>query len=216
MLKRIAKIKDDIFNNDFGEIVKKSFLGTSNITSSLIRIVSNYENEVNARYFDSNEFTGRLQIAYRPEEISTTNERIKNPDLDKFYDETKYEFIPGFQYIEKDKLDEFKKLIKEGKIEIKTANVITKMVTYLEIMLNRVLDMIFLNIKKYLYDKITDKDMINHIKKEIHLLKFEECKNLVEISPEVTNKRKKYTDNIQKFKEAKIMVSKLKEINMQI
>ena len=216
MLKRIAKIKDDIFNNDFGEIVKKSFLGTSNITSSLIRIVSNYENEVNARYFDSNEFTGRLQIAYRPEEISTTNERIKNPDLDKFYDETKYEFIPGFQYIEKDKLDEFKKLIKEGKIEIKTANVITKMVTYLEIMLNRVLDMIFLNIKKYLYDKLTDKDMINHIKKEIHLLKFEECKNLVEISPEVTNKRKKYTDNIQKFKEAKIMVSKLKEINMQI
>ena len=62
------------------------------------------------------------------------------------------------------------------------------MISYLEIMLNRVLDMFFLNAKKYLYDKLTDDDMINHLKNEIHLLNFEECKDLMEISHEITKK----------------------------
>ena len=63
---------------------------------------------------------------------------------------------------------------------MKTANVITKMIAYLEIMLNRVLDSFFLMIKKYLYNKLAN-DMINHIKEEINKLKFEECKNIENI-----------------------------------
>ena len=214
--KKIA-LEEDIVDNDVGQAVKNTFEEKSKIINSLIEIVSNFDNESIARYFDSNEYTGRIKIAYKPEDIATYDEKIINPDHEKFYDENKYEFIPGFQYIEKNKLDEFKKLIKEGKIQIKTANVITKMVTYMEIMLNRVLDTLFLTIKKYLYNKLTDADMINHIKNEIHLINFAESKNIMEISSEITNKRKQFKDNLKKFKEAKILVSKLndnKDINL--
>lgn len=213
--KKIA-LEEDIVDNDVGQAVKNTFEEKSKIINSLIEIVSNFDNESIARYFDSNEYTGRIKIAYKPEDIATYDEKIINPDHEKFYDENKYEFIPGFQYIEKNKLDEFKKLIKEGKIQIKTANVITKMVTYMEIMLNRVLDTLFLTIKKYLYNKLTDADMINHIKNEIHLINFAESKNIMEISSEITNKRKQFKDNLKKFKEAKILVSRLndnKDIN---
>ena len=208
--KKIA-LEEDIVDNDVGQAVKNTFEEKSKIINSLIEIVSNFDNESIARYFDSNEYTGRIKIAYRPEDIATYDEKIINPDHEKFYDENKYEFIPGFQYIEKNKLDEFKKLIKEGKIQSKTANVITKMVTYMEIMLNRVLDTLFLTIKKYLYNKLTDADMINHIKNEIHLINFAESKNIMEISSEITNKRKQFKDNLKKFKEAKIMVSRLND-----
>jgi hypothetical protein len=214
--KKIA-LEEDIVDNDVGQAVKNTFEEKSKIINSLIEIVSNFDNESKARYFDSNEYTGRIKIAYRPEDIATYDEKIINPDHEKFYDENKYEFIPGFQYIEKNKLDEFKKLIKEGKIQIKTANVITKMVTYMEVMLNRVLDTLFLTIKKYLYNKLTDADMINHIKNEIHLINFAESKNIMEISSEITNKRKQFKDNLKKFKEAKILVSRLndnKDINL--
>jgi hypothetical protein len=214
--KKIA-LEEDIVDNDLGQAVKNTFEEKSKIINSLIEIVSNFDNESIARYFDSNEYTGRIKIAYKPEDIATYDEKIINPDHEKFYDENKYEFIPGFQYIEKNKLDEFKKLIKEGKIQIKTANVITKMVTYMEIMLNRVLDTLFLTIKKYLYNKLTDADMINHIKNEIHLINFAESKNIMEISSEITNKRKQFKDNLKKFKEAKILVSRLndnKDINL--
>ena len=210
--KKLLNLADDIIN-DFGEAVKNTFEGRTKLINSLVGIVGNFENESNSRYFDNNEFTGRIKIAYRPQDIATYDERIINPDHAKFYDENKYEFIPGFQYIEKSKLDEFKKLIKDGKIQIKTANVITKMVTYMEVMLNRVLDTVFLTIKKYLYNKLTDEDMINHIKNEMHLIKFDECPNLMEISSEITNKRIQHKDNLQKFKEAKHMISNLNDNN---
>jgi hypothetical protein len=216
-IKKNIVLEEDIVDNDVGQAVKNSFEEKSKIINSLIEIVSNFDNESKARYFDSNEYTGRIKIAYKPEDIATYDEKIINPDHEKFYDENKYEFIPGFQYIEKNKLDEFKKLIKEGKIQIKTANVITKMVTYMEVMLNRVLDTLFLTIKKYLYNKLTDADMINHIKNEIHLINFAESKNIMEISSEITNKRKQFKDNLKKFKEAKILVSRLndnKDINL--
>ena len=209
--KKKIVLEEDIVDNDVGQAVKNTFEEKSKIINSLIEIVSNFDNESKARYFDSNEYTGRIKIAYRPEDIATYDEKIINPDHEKFYDENRYEFIPGFQYIEKNKLDEFKKLIKEGKIQSKTANVITKMVTYMEIMLNRVLDTLFLTIKKYLYNKLTDADMINHIKNEIHLINFTESHNIMEISSEITNKRNKYKDNLKKFKEAKIMVSRLND-----
>ena len=57
-------------------------------------------------------------------------------------------FIPGFRYIQEKKLKQFKEFITKDDVQIRTANIITKMVSYLEIMLNRVLDMIFLSIQK--------------------------------------------------------------------
>ena len=207
-IKKIINLGEDLVN-DFGENVKNIFEGRSKLINSLIENLDNFENENKSRFFDNNEFTGRIKIAYRPQDIATYDEKIINPDYEKFYDEKKYEFIPGFQYIDKKELDEFKKLIKNGKIPLKTANVITKMVTYIEVMLNRVLDTFFLTIKKYLYDKLTDEDMINHIKNEIHLLNFDECRYLMEISREITTKRIQYKENLKKFKEAKQMISTL-------
>ena len=205
----LINFAEDVINNDFGKVVKDSFQGTSKLINSLIGIVSNYEDEKKSRHFDNNEFTGRIKIAYRPQDIVAYDEKIYNPDYKQFYNEDKYEFIPGFQYIDKNKLNDFKKLIKEGNIHLKTANVITKMISYLEIMLNRVLDMFFLNVKKYLYDKLTDDDMINHLKNEIHLLNFEECKSLMEISHEITKKRAECQDYLKKLKQAKNMISKI-------
>lgn len=138
-----------------------------------------------SRYFDINEFDDRIKIAYRPQDIA------------------------GFQYIEKNKLGKLNELIKEGKIQLKTANTITKKVTYMEIMLNRILDTLFFNIKQYLYNKLTDEDMINHIKNGINLLNFDKNYSLVEISCEITNKRIQYKDKLRKLKEAKNMISKL-------
>ena len=86
---------------------------------------------------------------------------------------------------------EFQKLITRDEIQIKTANVITKMISYLEVMLNRDLDMIFLSIKKYIYDRLTDDQMISYIRNELHLLKFEKCRKLIEIRPDDNKKRMK-------------------------
>ena len=205
----LLNFAEDVINNDYGQVVKDIFQETSKNINSLIGIISNYENENKSRYIENNEFTGRIKIAYRPQDISPHDEKIKNSDYDKFYDENIYEFIPGIQYINKEKLNNFKQLLKNGKVNIKTANTITKMISYLEVMLNRVLDMIFLTIKKYLYDKLTDEDMVNHIKNEIHLLDFKEFKILMEISPEITSKRLECQNNLKKFKQAKLMISKL-------
>ena len=206
---KLINLEEDILSNDYGQAVKDTFQQASKQINSLIGIVSDYDNERKARYTDSN--TGRIKIAYKPQDISAFDEKIINRDEAKFYDENKYEFIPGFQYIDKEKLNHFKLMIKDGKVQLKTVNTITKMISYLEIMLNRVLDMFFLTIKKYLYDKLTDEDMISHIKDEIHLLSFEESKKLMEISSEITQKRNECQKNLKKFMQAKNMISNLKD-----
>ena len=154
-----------------------------------------------------------MRIEYSEYKISAYDERIKDPEYDKFYDENKYEFIPGFNYIDKNKLNDFKELIIKKKLPIKTINVITKMISYLEIMLNRVIDTFFLTIKKYLYNKLLNNDIINHISKEINELKFEEQKKLVEISQELTDKKLFCQNNVEKFEQALKKISELKEKN---
>ena len=108
---------------------------------------------------------------------------------------------------------EFQKFITKGDVQIKTANIITKMVSYLEIMLNRVLDMIFLNIQKYLYDRLTDDKMICHIRNGIHLLSFEKCKKLVEIKPDLVEKRNEVISSIKNLKKALKEIDQLKTKN---
>ena len=87
------------------------------------------------------------------------------------------------------------------------------MISYLEIMLNRVIDTFFLTIKKYLYNKLLNNDIINHISKEINELKFEEQKKLVEISQELTDKKLLCQNNVEKFEQALKKISELKEKN---
>ena len=92
----LVNFAEDALNNDFWKVVKDSFKGASKLINSIIGIVPNYDNEMKARQFDTNEFTGRIKIAYRPQNIVAYAEKIDNPDYKQFYDEDKYEFIPGF------------------------------------------------------------------------------------------------------------------------
>ena len=174
----------------------------------------NYEDELKTRYDEYDEFKGRIKIAYVIQDISTVNERIENLSLKKF-DGRKgnYVFIPGFQYIEKEQLINFQQLIKRKLVKLQTANIITKMIAYLEITLNRVLDIIFLSIKKYLYDRLTDEDMISHIRNEIHLLDFTEAQQLMEISAEISQLRKECQEKLKKLTEARDEINNLKNKN---
>ena len=156
--------------------MKNKYEEYSKLIKSQIINNYNYEKEKEVRKFDQQIFSGRIKIAYRPSEIDTFYDRIMDEEILKLTDNDEFEFIPGFQYINKEKLEEFQKLIADGKVQIKTANVITKMVAYLEVMLNRNLDIIFLSIQKYLYDRLTDEEMIDNIRNKIYLLDFKSCK----------------------------------------
>ena len=107
-------------------------------------------------------------------------------------------------------MKEFYKIIIEAKVQPRAANVITKMAAYLEIMLSRNLDIIFLGIQKYLYDRLTDDEMIDYIRNNLHLLEFEKCKTLLQVNPESDSKRKECLNNIKNLKEVMKKLSELK------
>ena len=210
----INDLTSEVINNkNYGDVVKEKYKKYCELIKSLIDINYNYEKEKRTRHYDSDEFSGRIKIAYRPQDIGTFYERLINEEFLKLSEDSENEFIPGFQYINKKKLAEFQKLITKGDVQIKTANIITKMVSYLEVMLNRVLDMIFLSIQKYLYDRLTDDKMICHIRNGIHLLSFEKCKKLVEIKPDLSKKRNECISNIKNLKKALKEIATLKEQN---
>ena len=202
-------ISEVIDNKNYSDTVKKKYQEYSSLIKSQIINNYNYKNEREVRNFNQQIFTGRIKIAYTPSEIDTFYDKIIDEEILKLTDIPEAEFIPGFQYVSKEKLEEFQKLIAEGKVQIKTANVITKMVAYLEVMLNRNLDIIFLSIQKYLYDRLTDDEMINVIGNKIYLLDFKKCKKLVEVNPNLTKKREECTNNIKNLKEA---LRKIREI----
>ena len=196
-------------NNNFGKVVKTKYKKHSVLIKSLMQINYNYEKEKNTRSYDQDEYAGRFNIAYRPQDIGTFDEKIINEDVVKIYDDSQNEFIPRFQYINKEKLKEFINFIKEGKVQLKAANAITKMVAYLEVMLIRVNDMVFLGIQKYLYDRLTDDKMICYIRNGINSLSFEKCKKLIEINPELEKKRTENINNIKNLKKALIEIQNL-------
>ena len=196
-------------NNNFGKVVKTKYKKHSVLIKSLMQINYNYEKEKNTRSYDQDEYAGRFNIAYRPQDIGTFDEKIINEDVVKIYDDSQNEFIPGFQYINAKKLNEFINLIKGGKVQLKAANAITKMVAYLEVMLIRVNDMVFLGIQKYLYDRLTDDKMICYIRNGINSLSFEKCKKLIEINPELEKKRTENINNIKNLKKALIEIQNL-------
>ena len=211
--KAFRPIKDNsefLNNSKFGEKVVKKYKINSLVKMSEIINNYNYEKEKNVRHFDHDEYSGRIKIAYVPQEITTFYERLIDEKILEFSEDNKNEFIPGFQYINKDNLLSFQNLITKGEVQMKTANIITKMVAYLEVMLSRNLDMIFLSIQKYLYDRLTDDKMINHIRNKIHLLDFKDCQKLVEITPGLEKKRDNCKKQIIRFNEALKKINKLK------
>ena len=78
------------------------------------------------------------------------------------------------------------------------------MVAYAEVMCNRVIDIIFLSIQNYLYDYLTNNDMINHLSirmnKMVHKMKKEEEYNsLLEVSQRMSEEIKTCNYNIDKL-----------------
>ena len=213
-LKTINELTSEINNNNkIGEIVKEKYKKSSELKKSEIINVYNYGKEKKVRQFDHDEFSGRIKVAYGPSDIDTFYERLIDENIIKLNEDSKNEFIPGFQYIEKKKLAEFQKLIYNGDIQMKAANIVTKMIAYLEVMLNRNLDIFYLSIQKYLYDNLTDDIMIDHIRDKIHLLDFEKCQKLVEINPDYNKKRDECLNSIKNLKEALKSISSLKNMD---
>lgn len=210
----IDDLTTEVTNNPlFGDDVKKRFNEKSALLQSLIKINYNYENEKNTRFYDSIDYKGRIKIGYRPQDMGAFSEKIENQESLKYnkLEKGEIEFIPGFQFIEKNELNKFIKNIMDGKIEMRTVNTIAEMISYLEIMCTRVLDTIFLAVQKYLYDSLTNEKMIDNIRSKLYLLDFEECKNLIEINPEKAEIRKECNIVVKNLNEALKRIEKLKK-----
>ena len=210
----IDDLTTEVTNNPlFGEEVKKRFNEKSDLLQSLIKINYNYENERSTRFYDSIDYKGRIKIGYRPQDMGAYTEKIENKEASKYnkLEKGEIEFIPGFQFIEKNELNKFIKNIMDGKIEMRTVNAVAQMISYLEIMCTRVLDTIFLAVQKYLYDSLTNEKMIDNIRSKLYLLDFEDCKNLIEINPEKAAIRKECNIVVTNLNEALKRIEKLKK-----
>jgi hypothetical protein len=76
------------------------------------------------------------------------------------------------------------------------------MVAYAEVMCNRVIDILFLSIKTYLYDNLTNDNMINYLRKGIFKIfhdNSDDCKKLFETDPEIEKEKLTCKNNIEKL-----------------
>ena len=208
-IKKFKKLTEEIIENLYnevknnshfdGDVVKKQLEYKSHI-KQIIGIINNYEVEELTRIYDTLGCKGRPKLSYNPENAPTFEERIEN--INKNVNDED-EFIPGFQFIKNKNLNNFIDLYKSEKVIPKTANVIIKMVSYAEVMCNRVIDIIFLSIQNYLYDNLTNSEMINHIRNKVHKLlfrmNFEECKSLLEDNNQIEEDIKTCKNNIEKL-----------------
>jgi len=204
----IKKLTEEVeYNSNYKKNVKDKFEEYKNDIMQIIGIINNYEIEQLTRIYDSIGCKGRPKLAYNPETITTFDERLEDIIIDG---KDGYEFIPGFQFIKNDKLNDFINFFKSGKVEQKTANTIVKMVAYAEVMCNRAIDILFLSIQNYLYDSLTNIKMVNFLRNEVHKslfkLNFDECKKLLEVNAEIAEEIKIRKNNINK------LTSALKEI----
>ena len=195
-------------NPNYKENVKKKFDQYKSDITQIIGMINNYEVEQLTRIYDSLGCKGRPKLAYEPENITTFDERIEDLNLT---DDEGYEFIPGFQYIKNKNLNDFINLFKNGQVLPKTANTVVKMVVYAEVMCNRTIDIIFLAIQNYLYDNLTNREMCEYLRNEVHKLlikqEFEESKKLLEVNREVAEEIKQCKIKIRKFEAALEKVS---------
>ncbi|ORX53885.1 P-loop containing nucleoside triphosphate hydrolase protein [Piromyces finnis] len=201
---------DYMNNNDstdkFGKkILKRNNKNTKN-SILFIKCLVNYENDKIFKKKEYNECIGRNKVALSLDKILNFDDKLYDNNTISFIDE--YAFVPGFQYIKKDNLDKFKEHIKNGSIEIKTANIVVQMLSYIEIMLNRVLDMIFMSAETNLYDKLIDNDMIGYIKSKIG---SNDLPRLLEMPQKQAEEKLKLENKLKEFKELK---KKYDELNI--
>ncbi len=204
----IEKLNQEVQGNaNYKDNVRDKFKEYKNDIMQIIGIINNYDIEQLTRIYDSIGCKGRPKLAYNPETITTFDERIEDIIING---KDGYEFIPGFQFIKNDKLNDFINFFKMGKVEQKTANTIVKMVAYAEVMCNRVIDILFLSIQNYLYDNLSNIKMINHLRNQIHKslfkLNFDDCKQLLAVNVEIEEEIRTRKKNIEK------LTSALKEI----
>ena len=208
-IKKFKKLTEEIIENLYNEVknnshfvgdVEKKQLEYKSHIKQIIGIINNYEVEELTRIYDTLGCKGRPKLSYNPENAPTFEERIEN--INKNVNDED-EFIPGFQFIKNKNLNNFIDLYKSEKVIPKTANVIIKMVSYAEVMCNRVIDIIFLSIQNYLYDNLTNSEMINHIRNKVHKLLYrmniEECKSLLEDNKQIEEEIKTCKNNIEKL-----------------
>ena len=197
----IDKLTEEVKNNpNYKEEVKKKYEEYKSDILQMVGIINNYEIEQLTRIYDSLGCKGRPKLSYNPENIETFDERIEDIDLNG---KDGYEFIPGFQFIKNKNLNDFINLFKNGKVLKTTANTIVKMVAYAEVMCNRIIDFFFLSIQNYLYDNLTNQNMINHLRNEVHKLlyrlDYDECKKLLEVNREIAEEIKTCKKNIKQL-----------------
>lgn len=194
-------------NKNLNKRVKNKFKQYQNHRKQIIGIINNYEIQNIISLYDNLGCIGRTKLSYLPEGIFTFDERIEENNLNF---EKEYEFVPGFQYIRNEDLNNFINLFRNDKISPKTANTVIKMAAYIEVMINRVIDIIFLAIKNNFYDYLTNDKMINHIRNTMHKLinrmDFDRCKKLLEVNKEVAEEIKECKKKIS------ILTSSLTEI----
>lgn len=80
---------------------------------------------------------------------------------------------------------------------------------YLEVMLDRFLDMLFMNIKTNLYSNLTNRDTIIDIHNKLKNLDFESNKNLMGISPKMNNEKLECEKKLKSLLEAEEILKKL-------
>ena len=200
----IEKLTQEVKDNpNYKQNVKDKFQEYKNDIMQIIGIINNYDIEQLTRIYDSIGCKGRPKLAYNPENITTFDERIEDIIING---KDGYEFIPGFQFIKNDKLNDFINFFKNGKVEQKTANTIVKMVAYAEVMCNRVIDILFLSIQNYLYDNLSNIKMVNHLRNQVHKslfkLNFDDCKQLLAVNVEIEQEIRTRKKNIEKLTSA--------------
>ena len=201
--------KEVVTNPNYKKNVKEKYEEYKNDITQIVGIINNYEIEQLTRTYDSLGTKGRPKMAYNPEELTTFDERIEEIVLKE---KGEYEFIPGYQFIKNESLNSFIDLFKAGKVNPRIANTIVKMVAYSEVVCNRFIDYIYLSIQNYLYDDLTNKEMIKFLRNEMHksllYMNFEDCKKLLEISREISDEIKTCRNNIKKLNDSKDAIEK--------
>ena len=205
----INKLTQEVQTNpNYKKNVKDKYQEYKNDIMQIVGIINNYEIEELTRIYDSIGCKGRPKLSYNPETITTFDERIENINING---KDGYEFVPGYQYIKNQSLNDFIDFFKSGKVSGTTVNTVIKMVAYAEIVCNRVIDILFLSIQNYLYDNLTNDLMITEIRNKLHKflfrINFEECKELLEVNREIAEEIKVCKSNIYKLK------ASLKDIN---
>ena len=93
-------------------------------------------------------------------------------------------------------------------------NIIIKIVSYLTVQLNRIFDYLFLIIKKHCHDELIKDKVIDDIRTKLLTMKFDEGKEMFEISEAMKERRKRLNNQILVFTKAQERIEELRKYNL--